>query len=36
MDNEKLVFIDADFSIEKFAMDKSARTTSDNWETEEF
>lgn len=37
MDNEKLVFVDADFSIEKFST-YSAKDTSvlDPWETDDF
>lgn len=37
MDNEKLVFIDADYSIEKFSEVKTINDSGkDDWETEEF
>ena len=38
MDNEKLVFLDADFSIEKFSADggKSVSDTKDPWETDDY
>lgn len=35
MDNEKLVFVDAEFSIENFSMEKAADNSGkDNWETD--
>lgn len=37
MDNEKLVFIDADYSIEKFSKVETINDSGkDDWETEEF